>query len=184
MKKTIKIGIISLSAIIVIVFTSLFFLLDITFLFVGNSDGNLSSNYEVEGKVTISGKTAQVDLQVDENKVKAEIGPLEFYVESIGNRKYIYTKGLFGKWIKASLTKEDDQTAFVDLIGDIERDDFVFKSIGYYEMTPEKLEEEGLQAMSIRFRLDGILMEFKYNDNISYSILLKDFGKAEVDIPK
>lgn len=183
MKKAIKIGIISLSAVVVLIITSLFFLLDIAFLFMANKEGNFS-NYEVEGRVTIAGKSAQIDVLVDENKVKADIGPLEFYVESYGNRKYIYTQNLFGGWIKTSLSKEDDQTAFVDLIGDIEREDFIFKSIGYYEMTPEKLEEENLQSMSIRFKFDGILMEFKYNDNISYSILLKDFGKAEVNIPK
>jgi hypothetical protein len=37
--------------------------------------------------------------------------------------------------------------------------------------------------MSIRFKGEGILLTFVYDDNISYSLLLSDFGKAKVNLP-
>lgn len=182
MKKYIKLGIIILCSLVLVVFTSLFFLLDFVFLFNSNKEDGIS-NFEVEGTVKVGKITTEIDAIVDENKIKAEIGPMDFYVESYGNRKYIYTKNLFGGWIKTTLTTENDQTKFVDLIKDIERDDFSFKSIGYYEMKQEKLDEYNLQSMSIKFKGDGILLTFVYGDNVSYSLFLNDFGRAKVNLP-
>ena len=183
MKKAVKIGIISLCVVVVSVVTSLFFMLDIAFLFMSNKDGNLT-NYELKGEATVLGITTDIDLKVEDNKVQAEFGSLEFYVESQGSTKYIYTKGIFGRWGKTTLKTENDQTAFVDLIGQIEREDFVFKSIGYYEMTPEKLDERGLEFMSLKFTIDGLLMDFRYNENLYYTILLTEFGRTKVTLPK
>lgn len=183
MKKIIKIGIAALSVVVITVVTSLFFLLDLAFAFMANKEGYLT-NYELEGSATILGVQTDVDLKVDGNKVYAEFGLLEFYVEDGGNTKYIYSKGLLGGWTKTTLNAESDKTAFVDLIGQIERDDFVFKSIGYYEMTPEKLEERNLEFMSLKFTSDGLLMYFRYNENLYYTLLLSEFGKTKVNLPK
>lgn len=180
--KYIKIGIISLCSILVILFTASFFMLDFLFLFNTNKEGNIS-NFEVDGLVRLGNTTTEIDADVDGNKIKAEIGPVEFYVQSNGTTKYIYTKSIFGGWIKTALKTSDDQTKFVDLIKDIERDDFSFKSIGYYEMKQEKLDEYNLKSMSIRFKGEGIFLTFVYDDNISYSLLLSDFGKAKVNLP-
>lgn len=182
MKKYIKLGIIILSSLVVVIFASSFFLLDFVFLFNSNKEGNIS-NFEVDGTVKIGSASTEVDAVVDGNKVKAEIGPVDIYVESFGSKKYIYTKGIFGGWTKTTLTTENDQTKFVDLIKDIERDDFKFKSIGYYEMKQEKLDEYDLQSMTIKFKGDGILLKFVYNDNISYTLLVNDFGRAKVNLP-
>ena len=133
---------------------------------------------------SVLGITTDIDLKVEGNKIQAEFGSIEFYVESQGSTKYIYTKGIFGGWSKTTLKTENDQTAFIDLIGKIERDDFVFKSIGYYEMTPEKLEERDLEFMSLKFTSDGVLMDFRYNENLYYTILLTEFGRTKVTLPK
>lgn len=180
--KYIKLGIIVLCSLFVVIFTSLFFLLDFVFLLHTNKEGNIY-NFEVDGRVTIGSVSTEIDAEIDGNKIKAELGPIDVYVESIGNTKYIYTKSLFGGWTKTVLKTEDDQTKFVDLIKDIQRDDFAFKSIGYYEMKQEKLDEYNLKSMSIKFISDGVLLSFVYNDNISYSLLLSDFGEAKVNIP-
>ena len=183
MRKAIKIGIITLCVVVVSVVTSLFFMLDLAFLFISNKEGYLT-NYELEGQATILGITTDIDLKVDGNKVEAEFGSLEFYVEADGNTKYIYSKSIFGGWTKTTLKTENDKTAFVDLIGQIERDDFVFKSIGYYEMTPEKLQERNLEFMSLKFTTDGLLMNFRYSENLYYTILLTEFGNTKVNLPK
>ena len=124
MRKAIKIGIITLCVVVVSVVASLFFMLDLAFFFISNKEGYLT-NYELEGQATILGITTDIDLKVDGNKVEAEFGSLEFYVEAAGNTKYIYSKSIFGGWTKTTLKTENDKTAFVDLIGQIERDDFV-----------------------------------------------------------
>lgn len=184
MKKWLKILIISLSSFFVIIFTSLFFLLDIAFLFISNTNEN-NANYSIEGRVKVGSLSTQIELEIDGNKIKVEYGSLDFYIESVGSSKYIYTKNIFGKWSKTSITSNDEEkVAFLDLIGDLEREDFIFKTIGYYEMKQEKLDEENLESMNIKFSFEGILMRFKYSDNISYSILLKEFGGSKVNLPK
>lgn len=182
MKKALKIGIISFTSLVVVFVTTLFFQLDILFMFIKGDNGTVS-NYEVDGSIKTGKVYTDIELNVDGNKIKAEIGGLDFYIEDSGTTKYIYSKGIFGGWVKTTLKTEDDKTAFVSIIEDIERDDFTFKTIGYYEMKQEKLDEHNLEAMSITFKTDGILLKIKYNDNLSYSIFLSDFGKEKVTLP-
>ena len=183
MKKAIKIGIISLLSLCVIVVSALFFQLDIAMLFMKGDRGNIT-NYEVYGEVHTSGLSSDIYLSVDGNKIKAKIAGANVYIEDVGNKKYIYTPSLFGGYTKIILTEENDQTVFVDLVEDFEREDFVFKSIGYYEMTEEKCKEEGILGGSIKFQTNGILLDIQYSQNLSYSIRLYNFNKAKVSLPK
>ena len=79
MKKYIKLGIIILCSLVLVVFTSLFFLLDFVFLFDSNKEDGIS-NFEVEGTIKVGKITTEIDAIVDGNKIKAEIGPMDFYV--------------------------------------------------------------------------------------------------------
>ena len=183
MKKAIKIGIISLLSLCVIIVSSLFFQLDIAMLFMKGNQGSIN-NYEVYGEIHTSGLDSEIYLLVDGNKIKAKISGVNVYIEDVGNKKYIYTPSLFGGYTKIILTEENDKTIFVNLVEDIERKDFKFKSIGYYVMTEEKCNEEGILGASIKFQTNGILLDIQYSQNLSYSIRLYNFNKTKVSLPK